>query len=505
MLLATRRDSQAARQPNVKMILLIACVAQFMVVLDLSIVNVAIPSIRSTLRFNSADLQWVLNAYTISFAGLLLLGGRIADFFGRRKVLIYGLLLFVTASLLGALSTTQWELILARVLQGIGAAVVSPATLTIITTTFEVPSERAKALGAWSAVAGAGGAAGALFGGILTNYLSWRWTFLINIPIGVLEISLSYIFLAELRRTRGGAKLDVVGSVLITSGVTALVYALVEGANLGWTDVYTVTAFISAFILVVFFVYFEVKVAHSPIVPMSMLRLRGLANANAAMFMLGGAIFASWYFLSLYMQDVLRFSPLQAGLAFVPQTLAIVVGAQVSSRLVGKLGFRPLAVAGPIITALGLVLLSSIDPTSTYSGTIMTPSILITFGMGLSFTPLALAATSGVRRDQAGLASGMLNTSRQVGGAVGLAGLTSLAFSISNSRYSYLNAHSHIASGMDKLVSLSYGYGVALEVSAVIAIAAAVIAIFLPAKLKTASQLAEAIEQSSIGVGFEPS
>ncbi len=504
MTATTNQEKQIMRKgTNKSLVLLIACVAQFMVVLDLSIVNVALPSIKVSLGYSSTDLQWILNAYTISFAGLLLLGGRIADVFGRRKVFIYGLYMFIGASLLGAIATNQWELILARVLQGIGAAVVSPATLTIITTTFEVPRERAKALGAWSAVAGAGGAAGALFGGVLTNYLSWRWTFLINLPIGGIELLLTFMYLSELRRPRQGVKLDILGSVLITAGISFLVFGLVQGGNLGWSNSETLSAFILAAALIAVFAIFETKYAHSPIIPMKLLASRSLGVANAAMFMVGAAIFASWYFMSLYMQEVLGYTPLQAGLAFVPQTLAIMVGAQISSRIVTKLGVRPLAVFGPLITALGLVMLSSISPSSTYVGTIMLPSVLITLGMGLCFTPLALAATSGVDRAYAGLASGVLNTARQVGGAVGLAGLSSAAVSIASGKYLYLTHQLHVETHLAVLDSTSHGYAISMALSAALAVTASAVALMLPSKSVRGSEYAAKSSELVMEIGFE--
>ncbi len=462
------------------LILIIACVAQFMVVLDLSIVNVALPSIRVSLGFSSLDLQWILNAYTLSFAGLLLLGGRLGDIFGRRKVFLIGLFIFGGASLMGAMANQQWEIIVARVLQGVGAAVLSPSTLTIITTTFSEGKERARALGAWSAVAGAGGAAGALFGGILTSYLSWRWTFLINVPIGIGEILLARLFLTELRAQKRSTKLDIVGSLLVTLGLTALVFGLVQGGNLGWGATETLLSFFSAALLVVGFLYYEARVAVDPIVPLGLFRLRALSVANGAMFMLGASIFASWYFLSLYMQEVLGYSPLRAGLAFVPQTLAIIVGAQISSRIVTRVGVRPLIVVGPLITAAGLLMLGGITPGASYWHTLFLPSVLITLGMGLSFTPLAISATAGVDRHMAGLASGLLNTSRQVGGAVGLAGLSSLAVAVSTNDFSVIAGAGHVSRHFAMLQSTSFGFGRAMVVSAAIAVAASVIAALMP-------------------------
>lgn len=483
------------------LILTIACVAQFMVVLDVSIVNVALPSIRNSLGFSQVNLQWILNAYTLSFAGLLLLGGRLVDIIGRRKVFFCGIFLFSVASLVGAIATSQREIIIARTLQGVGAAILSPSTLTIITTTFEEGRERAKALGAWSAVAGAGGAAGALFGGILTDYLSWRWTFLINVPIGIFEVVLAWMFLSEFKRSQAtkGARLDVVGSALITFGLTAVVYGLVQGGNLGWANVETLVAFAIGAASMVFFVYYEAKIAGSPIIPLGIFRHRALSVANVAMFLVGGSIFASWYFLSLFMQEILGYSPLKAGLAFVPQTLAIITGAQISSRLISKIGSRPLVIGGPIITAIGLLMLGNISPTSSYLGSLFLPSILVTLGMGLCFTPLAFSATTGIDRHLAGLASGVLNTARQVGGAVGLAGLSSLALAVTNSNLSSLASNVHVSHHAAVLMAASHGYGVAMTASAVIAVFASLSALMLP---KSPKRLAEAIDEELI-LGFE--
>jgi EmrB/QacA subfamily drug resistance transporter len=451
-----------------------------MVILDVSIVNVALPAIRNSLGFSASNLQWILNAYTLAFAGLLLLGGRLADIFGRRKIFLLGLAIFTLASLTGALSNSQGVLIASRALQGLGGAILSPSTLTIITTTFEEGRARAKALGMWSAVAGAGGAAGALLGGVLTDLLSWRWIFLINIPIGIVAVVGTLIYLSERKSVGPKKSLDIVGSILVTLGVTSLVFGLVSGGEVGWSSLQTLGSFVLSVILVVLFVLYEARGASSPIVPLGLFRLRSLSVSNAAMFFVGGAVFASWYFLSLYMQEVLGYSPLKAGLAFVPQTLAIIAGAQISSRLVIRIGARPILIVAPLISALGLVLLHGISPTSSYLGTLALPSILVTLGVGLSFTPLAIAATGGVPREQAGLASGLLNTSRQVGGAIGLAGLSAIALARSNAFLASQRALGHLATHSVIDRSLSSGYGQALEVSAFIALAACVMALLLP-------------------------
>lgn len=467
----------SSKRSHTGIILLIACIAQFMVVLDVSIVNVALPSIRTALGFSDTSLQWVLNAYTLTFAGLLLLGGRAADIFGRRRVYMLGLGLFTLASLVGALSTSQDVLIAARALQGIGGAILSPATLTIITTTFTEPKERARALGLWSAVAGGGGAVGALAGGILTDALSWRWIFLINIPIGVVTLIITRFNLTELANRRDDKSLDLPGSVLVTLGVTSLVFGLVRGSAIGWGSSQAIGGFVAAVVLLAGFIFFEQKVAKRPIVPFSMFRRRSLTAANISMLFVGGAVFASWYFLSLYLQGVLGYSAIRAGLAFLPQTIAIIVGSQISSRLVHRIGVRPLIVGAPILSAIGLFMIRGVGPHSGYLLNIFPGSVLITLGVGLTFTPLAIAATSGVAPHEAGLASGLLNTSRQLGGAIGLAGLAAIAVAVTNQ---HLHTHSESVAH-----ALSTGYGHAFAVSAVIALAASVAGLFIPVRKNT--------------------
>lgn len=458
------------------LILLLACVGQFMVVLDVSIVNVALPAMKRSLGFTDSELQWILNAYTLSFAGLLMLGGRIADIFGRRKVFLLGLVVFTLASLGGALSQSQGLLIAARAVQGLGAAILSPATLTIVTTTFTEGRERAKALGVWSAVAGAGGATGALLGGLLTDILNWRWIFLINVPIGVVAGIATMAYLTELKRgSRSHSSLDLFGSVLVTVSVTSLVYGLVETGVSGWTGTRSLFGFGLGLALMAYFIFHEAKVASHPIVPLSLFKLRQLSIANITMFFVGASVFASWYFLSLYMQQILGYSPLKAGLAFVPQTLAIALGAQVSSRLIARLGVRPLIVVGPLLSSVGLFLLHSISVHTTYVGGLMVPSVLMTLGVGLSFTPLAVAATSGVERAQAGLASGLLNTARQLGGAMGLAALTSYALSYASSDMSSLSSSAKVSVHAAALISATAGYAHALEIASLIALVAAIL------------------------------
>ena len=409
------------------MLLAVACVGQFMVVLDISIVIVALPSMQRDLGFSTSQLQWVVNAYALTFGGFLLLGGRAADLFGRRRIFILGLALFSGASLICGLAQDQAMLIAARALQGIGGAVLAPASLTVLTTAFRETHERARALGIWSAMAAIGGASGALFGGILTDLLSWRWIFYINLPIGFAAIVAARYVLSESRAEGDRPGLDFLGSFTATGALLALVYALSEAAVHPWTTASTLVPLGVAVSGLTAFVFVEMRVARAPLVPFRLFRSRALVASNISMFLIGGAMFGMWLFLSLYLQDVLHFSPLTTGISFLPQTAAIAIASQISARLVPRLGPRPLIVAGVLLSAIGLLWLSQVTPTGTYLSGVLGGSVFTTFGMGIAFTPLAFAATAGVAPQEAGLASGVLNTSRQVGGAIGLAVFATIA------------------------------------------------------------------------------
>ena len=469
-------QSQAHHTPD-WVVLTLACVAQFMVLLDVSIVNVALPAIKHSLGFSQAELQWVLNAYTLTFAGFLLLGGRAADLFGRRRIFLLGLGVFTLASLLGGFAQDQAMLIGARAAQGLGGAILSPATLTILTTTFREPSARARAMGIWSAVAGAGGAAGALLGGILTQELSWRWILFINIPIGIVTFVAARAFLQESRSEGERQGLDILGAVLVTAGMTSLVFGVVRTTSVGWGSWQTVVALVLAAGLLAWFLAHEAVVAKAPLVRLSIFKRRSIWTANLVMFLTAAALFAMWFFVSLYLQLVHGYSPLKTGFAFVPQTVAIMVGAQISSRLVLRLGARPLLVVGGLLSAVGLFLFSGLAVHTDYWSGFFAPSVMVTLGLGFSFTPLAYAATAGVPRNEAGLASGVVNTSRQIGGAVGLAVLATIA-----------TTRTHDAArGVSQLVALTDGYTLAFKISALIALAAALAAFLVPSK-KTSAQ-----------------
>jgi EmrB/QacA subfamily drug resistance transporter len=458
------------------LVLALLCVGQFMVVLDLSIVNVALPSMQRNLGFTTSQLQWVVNAYALAFGGFLLLGGRAADLFGRKRIFMLGLSVFAGASLVCALAQNKQMLIGARTLQGLGAAVLAPATLTILTTTFQDPRERSRALGIWSAMAAAGGASGALLGGVLTDLLSWRWIFYINLPIGIAALVAARIVLVETRAPGDRSSLDVIGAVTVTGGLVALVYAIAGTDTHPWLSADTIVPLLLAAALLASFAVVETRSSRQPLVPFSLFRSRGVSAGNTVMFLVGGAMFSMWLFLSLYLQDVLHFSPLITGLGFLPQTIAIAVGAQISSRVVPRTGPRPPLIVGAALTTVGMVWLSHMSSSGSYVSEVLGGSVLATFGMGISMTPMAFAATAGVPREQAGLASGLLNTSRQVGGSIALAVLATIAAARSAA---LLRGELH--SRVNEAVALTAGFDRVFVVATGITLAGLIAAFFVPA------------------------
>jgi EmrB/QacA subfamily drug resistance transporter len=451
------------------MILSIACIAQFMVVLDVSIVNVALPSMGRDLHFSYSSAQWVINAYVLTFAGFLLLGGRMADYFGRRHVYLIGILIFTLASIGAGVAHTGAEMITVRAIQGIGGAILSPATLTIIVTTFHGP-RLPKAIGAWSAVAGAGGAVGALLGGILTGLVSWRWIFFINVPIGLVAGIAALMYLREMRNKDATAKLDVTGAVLVTGGLAAVIYSVVNTTTHAWASSFTLSWLVAGLVLIAAFLYWEARVASHPLVPFRIFRSRPLSAANGIMVLVGGVFFAMWYFLTYYFQYVLGYGALKAGFAFVPTAIAIIMGAQISSRLIAKVGVRPLLQVGAILATLGFFWLSLIQSNSSYLGHVLVPSFITAFAMGLLFAPLAMAATSDVDRSDAGLASGVLNTARQVGGSLALAILATVA----------TDRTASVLHTATQGVALTSGYQRAFQISAVVTLLALAVTFALP-------------------------
>jgi EmrB/QacA subfamily drug resistance transporter len=472
------------------LLLSIVLIGQFMVVLDASIVNVALPSIQRDLHFSNSGLQWIVNAYTLTFAGFLLLGGRAADLYGRRKVFLVGLILFTASSLLGGLAQNETWLISARALQGLGAAILAPATLTILTATFPEGPSRAWAIGAWSAVSSAGASAGALLGGILTEFLDWRWILFVNVPVGIVAVVAAVRYLPESRADLHHRHLDLGGAITVTGGLVALVYALVRTESYGWGSSEVLVPLFVGVVLLAVFVVLQARFSKAPLVPLRIFRSRSVSGGNVVMLMMFGALFGSWYFETLYMQHVLGYSPLQAGLAFLPQTLLIAAGAQVTARLVPKFGPRPLILVGTLVAGGGLAWLAQVTTTTTFVGGLLGAFVLIGLGMGLAVTPIAVAGTAGVAPSDAGLASGLLNTSRTVGASIGLAALATIA---ANRTARALSGK--VASPAHTASALTQGYTLAFGVAAALLLATAIVALATLPSLRTIKR-ATPVEQA---------
>lgn len=452
-------DLSSERGKNLALLLL--AMTQFVVVIDASIVNVALPSIGAHLHFSRDDLSWVVNAYTLTFGGFLLLGGRLADLLGRRHMFMIGLVVFSLASLAGGLAQSEAWLIVARAAQGLGAAIVSPAALSIITTTFAEGAERNRALGIWGAVAGAGGAAGVLLGGILTSGLSWRWVLFVNVPIAIAAAVLAPRLLLESHAEDGTEGFDIPGAVTVTAGLALLVYAVVDAVNVGWGSTGTVLRLAGSALLLAAFVAIERRQRH-PLLPFSIFRLRTLRGADIVGLLIGMSLFSMFFFVSLYLQDVLHFSAIKAGVSYLPLAVGIIVSAGVGSQLVTRVGFKPVLIAGLLFIAIGLVWFSRVPPGGSFATNVLGPSLFAAFGLGFSFVSVTIAAVTGTKPHEAGLASGLINTSQQVGGALGLAILATVA----NSRtQSLLSAGGHSASaaltkGFDRAFLIGAGFAI---------------------------------------------
>lgn len=405
--------------------LAVLALAQLMVVLDTTIVNVALPSIQRSLHFSSeADLQWVVNAYILTFGGFLLLGGRVADRYGRRLVFVSGVVLFAVASLACGLANSSALLVASRAVQGLGAAFMAPAALSLLTVIFSEGEERNRALGVWAAIAGAGGAVGLLAGGVLTTQLSWRWVFFVNLPIAAFAAIASYRLIGESRDPVAGG-FDVPGAVTVTAGLGALVFALVRANVWGWGSTKTILILGAAAVLLATFVLLQLREQH-PLVPPRLFRNRTLVGADVGMLIAGAGLFGVFFFLTLYMQDVLHYSALKTGVAYLPLTVMIVIGAGVGSRILGRVGARPIVVTGFVLAAAGLALLARVSPTTGYLDFL--PSLLlIGAGMGLSLVAITSSAVAGVPQEDTGVASALLNAVQQMGGSLGLAVLTAVA------------------------------------------------------------------------------
>ncbi|GGX67052.1 MFS transporter [Streptomyces fructofermentans] len=425
--LRTAQETPASRRtaPPTWAVVALACAGQFLVVLDVSVVNVALPSVRADLGLGPAGLQWVVNAYTIAFAGFMLLGGRAGDLYGRKRMFLAGLALFTAASLGGGLAQEGWHLLLARAAQGLGAAVLAPSTLTILTSAVPEGAARARAIATWTAVGGGGGAAGGLVGGLLVDGLSWRWVLLINVPFGALVLAGAMWWLVEGRAVRG-RRPDLPGALLATAGLGTLAYGIVQTEAEGWATAATLVPLAAGAALIGLFLLVEAR-TREPLMPLKLFRLRAVSSANAAMFLCGSAMFCMWYFMTLYAQNVLGYSPLDAGLALVPSSLAVVLGSKAAPRLMPRFGARNVAVTGALTAAAGFVWQSTMTADGSYLTAIMFPGILMMLGAGLSATPLAALATSGADADDAGLVSGLVNTSRTMGGSLGLSVMSTIA------------------------------------------------------------------------------
>jgi EmrB/QacA subfamily drug resistance transporter len=456
-------------------------VAQFMVVLDVAIVNVALPSIKSDLHFSEVSLQWVITAYAIMFGGFLLLGGRLADLMGRRRLFVVGLAIFTVSSLLDGLAWSEGSLIAFRSLQGLGAAMLSPAALSILTTTFTEGRERNLALGVWGAASGSGGAAGVLLGGALTSALSWSWIFFINVPVGALVLALSPRLLRESRAEVAHRHFDVPGAASITGGLMLLVYAMTRAVQHGWGTSETIGLLALSAALIVAFVVIELR-STAPLLPMRMFRLRTLSGCNLAGLLLGAAVFSQFFLLTLYMQQVLGYSAMQTGVAYLALTLAVIVFANVSQAVTLRVGVRRVLPAGLLLVAAGLVLYARLPVDGNYFTDLFPAFLLTGVGMAFAFVPMTIGALAGTRASDAGIASGLINTTQQVGGSIGVAAATTTAATYTSR---YLSGHPGTAPTAG--AALTHGFSVAFwALAAIAAIAAVASALIIESKPATA-------------------
>ncbi|MFL5921808.1 MAG: MFS transporter [Gaiellaceae bacterium] len=455
--------------------------AQFMVILDVAIVNVALPSIKSDLDFSQANLQWVISAYAIMFGGVLLLGGRLADVLGRRRLFLAGLTLFAASSLLCGLAWSETSLIGFRALQGLGGALLAPAALSLLMTTFAEGRERNLALGIYGAASGSGAAVGVLLGGVLTSYLSWSWVFFINVPVGLAAIALTPVLLTEERAAQRARHFDVAGAASVTSGLMLLVYATTRATTDGWGAPVTLALFAASAALMLTFVAIELR-SRSPLLPMRIFRSRTLTAANAAMAIVGGVAFSEFFLLTLYLQDVLHYSAMESGVAFSGFALAVVVVSNVAQVVVTRVGVRPTLTAGLLMSALSVAWLTRLPVEGHYFWDLFPAFVLGGAGMGLSFVPVTIASLTGVERADAGVASGLINTSRQIGGAVALAAVSAVAATSSGN---FAGAHGVAATSA---AALDHGFQTGLYALTALLVLGAVIAITLLRPAPTAPE-----------------
>jgi EmrB/QacA subfamily drug resistance transporter len=441
---------------------------QFMVVLDIAIVNVALPSIQVDLGFSQENLQWVISAYALLFGGFLLLGGRAADIFGRRRLFLAGIILFTVASLLAGFAWSEESLIAARALQGLGAAVITPAALSILMTTFDEGKDRNTALGVWGAVGAFGAVAGVLLGGVLTDALSWEWIFYLNVPVGAAAFAVTPFLLSESRDERARS-FDVPGAVLVTSGLVVLVYAITQANDYGWSSVETIGLFAASVALLAAFLVWEAR-ASQPLMPFSIFRLRTLVGANIAGLILGTALFAMFLMLTLYMQQVLGYSAMKTGVGYLAVAGTAIVWSAVAAQLVTRVGVKPVLVAGMSLLTIGLLYFTQVDVGGSYLGDLLPGFLLISIGMGFSFVPISIAALAGVQHEEAGLASGLINTSQQIGGALGIAALSAIAASSTNDA---------VATGSSLPVALTDGFEAAFWAAAAVTFVGILVSLFV--------------------------
>ena len=467
------------------------CAAFFMVILDVAIVNVALPTIQVDLDFSQQNLQWIVSAYALTFGGLLLLGGRIADLVGRRRVFITGVALFSAASLMAGLASTEATLIGARAFQGIGAALMTPAALSILMTTFAEGSERNKALGIWGAVGASGGTVGVLLGGVFTDTIGWEWIFLLNVPVGLAVIASAPFLLRESRAESAHRRFDLAGGVSITASLALLVYALVEASSEGWTSVTTIGRLVGSAVLMAIFVVIELR-SRAPIMPFSIFRIRAVTGSNVAGFALGGAMFGMFFILTLYMQQVVRYSPLQTGLAYLAISLAAFVASVGGSMLVTRIGPRTPMVAGLLVFALGVLLLAQIPVDGSYVSDLLPGLVISGVGLGLAFVAFSIGALEGVSERDAGLASGLSNTSQQIGGALGVAIMSTLAIT---------RTEDLTAGGTPQAEALTEGFQIALYAGVGLAVAGALAVMALVRSSRSAEAPAETVVAETASEG----
>ena len=446
---ARTADQPSDRTLNKQRALLVLAIAQLMVVLDATIVNVALPNISRALAIRSdADLQWVVTGYTLTFGGFLLLGGKLADRIGRRKVFMAGAVLFAGASLIGGLAGNLGVLLSARGLQGVGGALMSPAALSLITVIFTEGKERNRAFGIYAAITAGGAALGLILGGVLTEYASWRWVFFVNLPIAAIALLGAVLFVPDSRDEQAQG-FDIPGAVLITGGLMSLVFALVKGNQYGWVSTRTVATLVLSALLIAGFVFVQ-RTVRSPLVPFRLFRSRSLAGADIGALLVGAGIFAIFFFLILWMQKVNGYSPVRSGLAFLPMTVLIGVGAGIGSQLLSRVGPRPLLTGGPLLAGLGLITLGlRLESGSSYLGVVLPSLALVAIGMGFTFVALTSAAVAGVPEDDAGIASALLNAGQQIGGALGLAILTAVSTARTNALTPSRNPFANLVQGWD--------------------------------------------------------